>query len=68
MKQLEGHSLEGGLTLHMELCIEVGVQEVLAMRIGRRCPWVLVEEEDGVGNCLGRVSEGSSQLGDWSVD
>jgi hypothetical protein len=23
--------------------MEVGVQEVLAMRIGGRCPWVLVE-------------------------
>ena len=32
-----------GTEVHMELCMEVGVQEVLAMRIGGRCPWVLVE-------------------------
>lgn len=40
--------MEGGIELHTELCREVGVQEVLARKIGGRCPWILVEEEDGV--------------------
>lgn len=46
----------------MELCIEVGVQEVLSMRKGGRCPWVLVEEEDEV-ELLGMVFRGKFPAG-----